>query len=81
MMSFKAVKKPIEIEAIHWTGFNTGQLLDFCKDAIEQEDHFIIKTLEGDMKLTVGNVLIKGINGEFYPCDFEIFMKTYEVLL
>jgi hypothetical protein len=37
-----------------------------------------IKTLEGTLKASVGDYIIKGINGEFYPCKPDIFEKTYE---
>lgn len=37
-----------------------------------------IKTLEGDMTAQVGDYIIKGVNGEFYPCKPGIFNKTYE---
>lgn len=39
---------------------------------------FPIKTLEGVMTAKVGDWIIKGINGEFYPCKPDIFEKTYE---
>lgn len=38
----------------------------------------IIKTLEGDMEASLGDWIIKGVNGEFYPCKPDIFEKTYE---
>lgn len=37
-----------------------------------------IKTLEGVMKASEGDYIIKGINGELYPCKPDIFIKTYE---
>lgn len=37
-----------------------------------------IKTLEGNMKASIGDYIIKGVNGEFYPCKKDIFEKTYE---
>ena len=37
-----------------------------------------VKTLEGTMTGDVGDWLIKGVNGEFYPCKDDIFKKTYE---
>lgn len=37
-----------------------------------------IETLEGIMKVSVGDYIIKGVNGEFYPCKPDIFEKTYE---
>ena len=39
-----------------------------------------IKTLEGIMEAKYGDYIIKGVNGEFYPCKPDIFEKTYEVL-
>lgn len=37
-----------------------------------------INTLEGVMTASVGDYIIKGVNGEFYPCKPDIFEKTYE---
>ncbi len=37
-----------------------------------------IATLEGEMNVSVGDWVIKGIKGEFYPCKPDIFEKTYE---
>ncbi|MEO1783264.1 hypothetical protein [Enterococcus diestrammenae] len=37
-----------------------------------------IGTIEGPMKVSDGDYIIKGVNGEFYPCKPEIFEKTYE---
>lgn len=39
---------------------------------------FFIETLEGDMKVSHGDYIIKGVEGEFYPCKPGIFEKTYE---
>ena len=38
----------------------------------------VIHTLEGDMEASIGDYIIKGVNGEFYPCKPDIFAKTYE---
>ena len=37
-----------------------------------------IKTLEGTMKASAGDYIIRGVNGEIYPCKPDIFEKTYE---
>lgn len=37
-----------------------------------------IDTLEGVMQANIGDWIIKGVNGEFYPCKPDIFAKTYE---
>lgn len=39
----------------------------------------IIRTLEGDMRATYGDYIIKGVQGEFYPCKPDIFESTYEL--
>ena len=39
---------------------------------------FMIRTLEGDMRATYGDYIIKGVQGEFYPCRDDIFEDTYE---
>lgn len=37
-----------------------------------------IETLEGKMKASIGDYIIKGVNGEFYPCKPDIFHLTYD---
>lgn len=39
----------------------------------------VIKTLEGNHLANIGDYIIKGVAGEFYPCKPDIFEKTYEV--
>lgn len=38
----------------------------------------LIKTLEGEMRADYYDYIIKGVNGEIYPCKADIFKKTYE---
>lgn len=47
-------------------------------DDVKDKGGFYIPTLEGNMKANIGDYIIKGINGEFYPCKPDIFTKTYE---
>ena len=89
MMKYR--KKPVEVEAIQWTG-NTSEVKKFCgrkwsykvNDSAWQvgkgvpHEELIIHTLEGDMKASRNDYIIKGINGEIYPCKPDIFEKTYE---
>ena len=49
----------------------------YCKAKIE-EGGIVIKTLEGEHIASFGDVIIKGVNGEFYPCKPDIFDKTYD---
>lgn len=44
------------------------------------ENGLKIDTLEGIMTASIGDYIIKGVNGEFYPCKADIFEKTYEVV-
>lgn len=37
-----------------------------------------VVTLEGTMKVSPGDYIIKGVNGEFYPCKPDIFEKSYD---
>jgi hypothetical protein len=45
--------------------------------AVKTEGGFTIPTLEGDMKASFGDFIIKGVKGEFYPCKPDIFYATY----
>lgn len=53
------------------------ELEDFSKAMLEQ-GYIEIETLEGMMKASFGDYIIKGIKGEFYPCKPDIFIATYE---
>ena len=47
-------------------------------EAYQTDKEMIIHTLEGDMRASVGDYIITGVNGEQYPCKPDIFEKTYE---
>ena len=71
-------KKPIVIEAIQYTGHNGKELVKFVENIIVNFNKFYIKTLEGQMEVSINDWVIKGVNGEFYPCKPDIFELTYE---
>ena len=74
-------KKPVTIEAIQWNGENTTEILNFGTNSIYKVpecNDLIIHTLEGDMKASEGDYIIKGVDNEFYACKPGIFEKTYE---
>ena len=48
-------------------------------EAYQVDKEIIIHTLEGDMKASIGDYIITGVNGEQYPCKPDIFEKTYEL--
>ena len=75
-------KKPVVIDAIQWNGENFQAISESLReDPIETEKSIQIKTLEGNHILSVGDYIIKGIKGEFYPCKPDIFEKTYEQVI
>jgi hypothetical protein len=76
-------KKPIVVEVIQWTGENYNEIRKFAKDTCihrcnNKRELVRITTLEGLMEVKIGDYIIKGVNGEFYPCKENIFLKTYE---
>jgi hypothetical protein len=79
----KYVKKPVVVEAIQFTVENKDIAFNFvqCNRSADHDDSgnpvLKIQTLEGVMIATIGDYIIKGINGEFYPCKPDIFDATY----
>ena len=82
-------KKPVVIEAIQFID-DSEELIHisvFMNDSDlvinyseKNNPKLKIETLEGIMNASLGDYIIKGINGEFYPCKPDIFEKTYEVV-
>lgn len=74
-------KKPVVIESVRWDGNNFIEVDDFI--TVEHETYpsqgvVRIPTLEGVMEASIGDYIIKGVSGEFYPCKPDIFEKTYD---
>jgi hypothetical protein len=83
-------KKPIVIEAVQWTGTQAswevvasflsvpvhGTGVSDGVDNLKVE----IYTLEGPIYASVGDWIIKGLKGEFYPCRRDIFEASYELV-
>lgn len=81
-------KKPVVIDAVRYDG--NFRCLDIF--AIDEVSHFIVSkdsdgkqcikipTLEGEMIASVGDYIIRGVKGEYYPCKPEIFYMTYELV-
>ena len=80
----KYIKKPIPVSALQWTGENYEEIKTFCTDVNGVEKCFKsdktlwIETREGQLKAVVGDYVMCGIEGEFYPCAESIFNKTYD---
>lgn len=79
-------KKPVIIEAFQLTEKNLESLEAWCGGSIKgillpkTEQVIDIQTLEGEMRASIGDYIIKGIKGEFYPCKPDIFEQTYEAV-
>jgi hypothetical protein len=80
-------KKPVVIQAVQWKGDNRKDIWDFCSlsyfntDMVSGALMLTIQTLEGEMTASVGDYIIRGIQGEFYPCKPDIFELTYETVI
>ena len=46
--------------------------------AWKTDEEIYIKTLEGTMKANIGDYIIQGVKGEYYPCKYDVFKETYE---
>jgi len=77
-------KKPVVIEAVQFDDnvceveHFVGKELSGNMNGTGKVQELIIPTLEGDHYASRGDFIIKGIQGEFYPCKPDIFAKTYE---
>ena len=86
----KFVKKPVIVEAIQYNGINITEIESFIGAKLPsvwvsawlsvEDTQLVIPTLEGDMKVSKGDYVIKGIKGEFYPCKPDVFKSTYNVV-
>lgn len=85
-------KKPVVIEAIQFMGpdpRDVDQMLEFDdwlvahgdgKVCVYSGSTLIIPTLEGNMMASPGDWIIRGVQGELYPCKPDIFAATYEAV-
>ncbi len=83
-------KKPVIVDAEQWTGDNLEAIVKFLGDThLSYDKHhymdtsriaggLIIRTLEGEHQAAIGDWIIKGIQGEHYPCKPDVFEETYE---
>ncbi len=82
-------KKPVVIKAIQWLGTNESlaEIRKFMKPNYPKlpklpgetpKPVLIIETLEGNHEAKIKDWIIRGVQGEFYPCKPDIFKQTYE---
>jgi hypothetical protein len=81
-------KKPIVIDAYQWDGTweDAENVIKMCEghafETLPPTGRYLyIKTLEGDMKVSPSDFIIKGVKGEFYPCKPDIFFASYEQVI
>jgi hypothetical protein len=80
-------KKPVVVEAMQFTEESKNQCFHFvtCNRAanfdLNGKPVLAIQTLEGVMTASLGDWIIKGMAGEFYPCKPEIFDATYDAVV
>lgn len=83
----KYTKKPVIIEAYQYLGYNKDDInLFFGKDILDTNwdnnpmtpSKVTINTLEGRMEVSIGDYIVRGLKGEYYPCKPDIFELTYE---
>lgn len=78
----KVRKKPVEVEAVQYE--HPGPLSDELAEFLKTAEYFfidnglVIKTLEGNRMVYLGDWIIKGVIGEFYPCERDRFEVAYE---
>lgn len=77
-------KKPLVVEALQWTGFNLNEVIGFCPviqaetGLLDRFPELFIRTLEGEMHVSLNDFIIKGVRGEFYACKPDVFWETYD---
>lgn len=75
-------KKPVEIEAMQLTEASADEVQEWVvstgQEVFAPEAGLVILTLEGDMLASWGDWIIRGVQGEFYPCKPDIFAESYE---
>ena len=83
-MASRFRKKPVVIEAVKWD--NSMEVYHFLYNwtpkpvvsAFHPDESLMIETLEGWLKASRGDWIIKGVKGELYACKPDIFEQTYE---
>lgn len=80
MGTVKYVKKAVIVEALTWTG-DEEEMMDFLGELfliVDTDERLRIDTLEGPIYANLGDFIIKGVKGEFYPCKPDIFAMSYD---
>lgn len=78
--------KSVVVQAVQWTGHNYKEIIYFIKPngftlirTISQPNAFICNNTGATKYVSVGDWIVQGVNGDFYPCKPDIFEQTYAV--
>lgn len=83
-------KRPVVVDAVkvskvlclaetHWEGIPEWVVAAYQEgELVIERDQLIVVTMEGRMTATDSDWLIRGVQGELYPCKDAIFMQTYD---
>lgn len=76
--------RQVTITAEQWDGTieHGRRIIDWAKNAVirwtnETPQRLVIETPEGDMKVSTTDWVIRGTEGEFYPCKDSVFQREY----
>jgi len=76
----KFIKKPITIEAVQWVGSNATEVSEFIHGHGYCDfgcfDNYV-RNKNGKAQIFMGDWIIKGVDGEFYPCPADVFDASY----
>lgn len=79
-----AVKKPVKVEVMQYIDDSISEILLWIGSKASRNgltDRLLIETLEGVMVAELGDYIIKGVHGEFYPVKESIFNETYDIVV
>lgn len=87
MTILKARKKPVEVHTVQWTGDNFDEILAFTHGkfvrTVTSEEGFTAKVFDylhnEWIPVKTGDYIMEGVEGENYPCNADVFTKTYNV--
>lgn len=75
------IAKPVVVSAIRWTGDNLNEIKQFCNGlARYSSNKLVIETTEGSSVATVGDYIVRGTEGEFYPVKPRVMHNKYDLL-
>lgn len=82
--------RPKVIKAMLWDGsvestkeivrYSEGKVIHKAQRHLDGHNNLYIATLEGEMEASIGDYIIQGLEGEFYPCKPDIFHKSYALV-